>query len=146
MPPQLFRLVLLTVVIVAVYLAARTFLTPRSFGEVGFFRADAMGELASREPVFAGKKACEECHSDQIETLANGEHKSLSCETCHGAAQVHVQNPDVSPQKLTFSHCVRCHEASPSRPGWMKQIEVKEHYPGERCTECHVPHHPSEVP
>ncbi len=146
LPPQLMRLVLLTLVIVGTYLVARYFLTPKSFGEFGWYRADALGELASRPTVFAGKKACEECHSDHIEKLAKGEHKNLSCETCHGVAQAHVDNPDVKLEKLTFSHCVRCHEASPSRPKWLKQIKVKEHYTGQRCTECHVPHQPNEVP
>ena len=74
------------------------------------------------------------------------EHRTLSCETCHGAAQGHVENPDLKLEKLTFSHCVRCHEASPSRPKWLKQIQVKDHYTGQRCTECHSPHQPNEVP
>jgi hypothetical protein len=28
----------------------------------------------------------------------------------------------------------------------MHQINVHNHYPGNVCTECHVPHQPSEVP
>jgi hypothetical protein len=146
MPPQIFRLVLLTVLIVGSYLVARAFLTPKSFGQFGWYRADALGELASREPLFAGRKACDECHSDHVAKLAKAEHKTLSCETCHWAAQAHVENPEVKLQKLTFSHCVRCHEASPSRPKWLKQIQVKDHYTGQLCTECHSPHQPSEVP
>ncbi len=146
MPPQILRLVLLTLLIVGTYLGARSVLTPKSFGEFGWYRAEALKEIASHPQVFAGKKACEECHSDQIEQLAKGEHKTLSCETCHGPGQAHVENPDIQLQKLTFSHCVRCHEANPSRPKWLKQIEIKDHYTGERCTECHLPHHPSEAP
>lgn len=146
MPPQIFRLVLLTVFIIGTYLVARYFLTPKSFGELGWYRADALGEAASLPITYAGKKACEECHSEQIETLAKGDHKTLSCEACHGASQAHADNPDITPVKLTFSHCARCHEASPSRPKWHKQIEIKEHYPGERCIECHLPHEPNEVP
>lgn len=146
MPPQILRLVLLTLAIVGSYLAARSFLTPRSFGELGWYRAEALGELASRPTVFAGKKACDECHSDHIQKLAKAEHKTLSCETCHGPASAHVDNPDVKLDKLTFSHCVRCHQASPSRPKWLKQIQVKDHYSGQLCTECHTPHQPNEVP
>ena len=29
---------------------------------------------------------------------------------------------------------------------WLKQIEVKDHFTGQRCTECHIPHQPNEVP
>ena len=145
-PPQVVRLILLTLFIVGSYLIARSFLTPRSFGQLGWYRAEALGELASRPIVFAGKKACDECHSDHLLKLAKGDHKTLSCETCHGPAQAHADNPDVKLNELTFSHCVRCHEGNPSRPKWLKQITVKNHYTGQRCVECHAPHEPNEVP
>jgi hypothetical protein len=145
-PPQIVRLILLTLFIVGSYLVARSFLTPNSFGLLGWYRADALEELASRPISFAGKKACDECHSDHMQKLTKGDHKTLSCESCHGAAQGHVENPDVELQKLSFSHCVRCHEASSSRPKWLKQITPKEHYSGQRCVECHAPHEPNEVP
>lgn len=146
MPPQLFRIFLLAVGIVVVYMIARYFLTPLSFRQYGWYRGEALTELASRDPVFAGKKACEECHSDHVQKIAKDGHKTLSCEGCHGAAQAHVDNPDVKLAVLNFSHCVRCHEANPSRPKWHKQIVIKTHYAGSKCTECHVPHAPSEVP
>jgi hypothetical protein len=146
MPPQILRLVLLTITIVATYMVARFFLTPASFGALGHYRANAMGELQNRPITFAGKKSCDECHSDHFQKLSKSEHKTLSCESCHGPAQAHVENPDLKLEKLTFAHCVRCHEASPSRPKWLKQIVSKDHYTGQRCTECHSPHQPNEVP
>jgi hypothetical protein len=148
MPPQVARLVLLTVGIVGSYLTARYFLTPPSFGQYGWYPAAALGEIASRPPVpvFAGKKACEECHSEVCQKLAKHEHKTLSCEACHGTGKAHADNPDVKMTILNYSHCARCHEASPSRPKWLKQVKTKSHYTGQRCTECHVPHQPNEVP
>ncbi len=146
MPPQIFRIFLLAVGIVVVYAIARYFLTPPSFRQYGFYRGEALTDLASRDTVFAGKKACEECHSDHVQKIAKDGHKTVSCEACHGPAQAHADNPDVKLQVLNFSHCARCHEANPSRPKWHKQIEVKTHYAGSKCTECHVPHAPSEVP
>ncbi len=146
MPPQVTRLVLLTLGIVVFYFTARFLLTPASFAEIGWYRADALPELASRKAVYAGRKACEECHSEIVERLAKFEHKSLSCEGCHGAGESHVVNPDIKLAVLNYSHCVRCHEANPSRPKWHKQIVSKDHYAGEKCTGCHVPHAPSEVP
>jgi hypothetical protein len=145
MPPQILRLILLTVGIVGSYLVARAFLTPASFGEYGWYRGEALGELASRPITFAGKKACEECHSDVVQKLTKHEHKTLSCEGCHGPGQAHADNPDLKLEILNFSHCARCHEANPSRPKWHKQIVVSQHYPG-KCTECHVPHSPNDVP
>lgn len=146
LPPQIARLVLLTIVIVVTYLVARYFLTPPSFGEYGWYRANVLGEMASQPVVFAGKKACDECHSEVVQRVAKFEHKTVSCESCHGAGKAHADNPDVKMTVLTYSHCTRCHEASPSRPKWLKQVNTKSHYPGERCTECHVPHQPNEVP
>ena len=71
MPPQIVRLVLLTIGIVGSYLVARTFLTPQSFGEYGWYRANALGELAAQKPVFAGKESCvkSECHAKVGEML-----------------------------------------------------------------------------
>jgi len=146
MPPQILRLALLTLGIVGSYLVARYFLTPPSFGQYAWYRGAALEEIASRTPVYAGKKACDECHSDVLEKLAKAEHKTLSCEGCHGVSQDHATNPDITPIKLTGNHCIRCHEANPSRPAWFKQITVKNHYTGQKCTECHVPHQPNEVP
>jgi hypothetical protein len=145
LPPQIFRLVLLTVAIVASYAVARVFLTPQSFGEFGWYRGNALGEIAARTPVYAGKQACDECHSEILQKLAKDSHKTLSCEACHGVSKEHAENPDVLPVKLTGSHCIRCHEANPSRPAWFKQIVVKEHYNG-KCSECHIPHQPTQTP
>lgn len=146
MPPQILRIVLLAAAIVGSYLVARALLTPPSFKQYGFFRGAALEELASREPVYAGRLACAECHDDEVKTLAANDHKTLSCEGCHGPSQAHAANPDVKPEILNYSHCVRCHEANISRPKWHKQIVLKDHYAGSKCTECHVPHKPKEVP
>jgi hypothetical protein len=145
LPPQIVRLILLTIGIVGTYLVARVFLTPQSFGQYGWYRGAALEELAARTPVYAGKKSCDECHSDVVHTLAGDAHKTLSCEGCHGVSRDHVNNPDILPVKLTGSHCIRCHEANPSRPTWFKQIVVKDHYPG-KCVECHLPHQPNQSP
>ena len=158
-PPQIVRLLLLTVGIVVSYLVARYFLTPASFGDYswfretpapfgqyGWFRANAMGEIASLPRTYAGRKACEECHDDEQKKLSAKEHKNLSCEGCHGPAKAHADNPDIKPDILNYSHCIRCHEANPSRPKTHKQIASRTHYPGQKCTECHVPHQPTEVP
>ena len=147
MPPQVVRIVLLAVGIVAAYLVARYFLTPPSFGEYGWYRGAALTELATRPRVYAGKSDCEVCHPDEFEKLAKHEHKSLACESCHGPGQEHAKDPRKDNiEKSSFAVCLRCHAANPSRPKWHKQIVIKNHYTGSKCTECHVPHSPSEVP
>ena len=146
LPPQILRLVLLTLAIVGSYLVARSFLTPPSFGQYGWYRGNALGEIAnSREPLFAGKQACGERYPDILKKMAADAHKTLSCEDCHGVSREHADNPDILPVKDTESLCIRCHEANPARPAWLKQIVVKDHY-GPKCTECHVPHQPTKTP
>jgi hypothetical protein len=146
MPPQVLRICLLAVGIVGSYMLARYFLTPPSFGQYGWYRGEALAEIAAHQPVYAGRKACQECHFDEYQKLIKHEHKNLSCEGCHGVGKGHADNPDVKMEKLNYGHCLRCHEANPSRPKWHKQIVSKSHYTGSKCTECHVPHSPSEVP
>lgn len=147
MPPQIVRIILLAVGIVVAYSIARAFMTPPSFRQFGWYRGDALKELSARDPVFAGRKSCEECHEDISKKLASKEHKLLACEGCHGPGQAHTQDPRKDNiDKSSYAACLRCHEANPSRPKWHKQIVPKAHYPGSKCTECHVPHMPTEVP
>lgn len=146
MPPQILRLVLLTIGIVGTYLVAKAFMTPASFGQYGHYRGDALEEIASRARTYAGQKACDECHSDILQKVAKFEHKTVSCESCHGPSQAHSDNPDIKFTKLTDSDCLRCHETNPSRPAFLKQVTVKDHFRGDRCVGCHVPHQPNEVP
>jgi hypothetical protein len=145
LPPQILRLVLLALAIVGSYLIARSFLVPPTFGQYGWYRGDALALVASRPPVYAGKLACDECHSDILHKMALDAHKTLSCEGCHGVSREHVDNPDILPVKATGSHCIRCHEANLARPAWLKQIVVKDHY-GPKCIECHLPHQPTKSP
>ena len=144
MPPQIVRLVLLTIGIICVYFTARYFLVPQSFGQYGHYRGDAIQDIASKQPFWAGKASCVECHADHVAKLAKDAHKTLSCETCHGPAGDHVKNRGGEKlPKLNISMCIRCHEASPSRPKWLHQIDPHDHYTGNLCTDCHEPHQPT---
>jgi hypothetical protein len=143
LPPQVLRLVLLTVAIITTYVVARSLLTPASFGQYGHYRGAALGEAASRQVVFAGAKACDECHSDTFEAMAKARHRSISCESCHGPNRPHVRNPDIVPVKLNDQHCLRCHIADAARPAKHRQVTLADHFPGEKCIECHVAHQPN---
>jgi predicted CXXCH cytochrome family protein len=146
LPPQILRLVLLAIVIGATYAVARVALTPRSFGRYGHYRGAALEEIAAREPTFAGAKACDECHGDEAGVLAKYEHRGISCESCHGPARAHADNPDLDLAKTDNARCIRCHAEAAARPAWLKQIKVADHFTGDRCVECHIPHRPKETP
>lgn len=148
MPPQILRLVLVSAGIIGSYAVARMLLLPPSFGEHGWYRGAALGEVAAAKPVFSGMKACDECHAEVGEQLAKWEHQGISCESCHGPSRPHAVDPDVKTPKgkLTDTDCMHCHQSSPSRPAWLKQIEVNDHFRGDTCAGCHLPHQPNEVP
>lgn len=148
MPPQIRRLVLLTLGIVGSYVVARKLLTPPTFGEYGWYRAAALEENAAHKPVFSGMKSCDECHSDVLQKVAKYEHKTVSCESCHGPSRMHADDPDVKTPRGTLADgdCLRCHQSSPSRPSWLKQVDPIEHYRSDKCTGCHIAHQPKETP
>lgn len=147
MPPQITRLVILTVLIVATYLLARHFLVPPTFGQYGWYRGAAHGEIADMKPTYAGRLACAECHTDEAAVLGKGEHKTVSCEACHGPNAAHAEDPNQSPGKIANpTFCLRCHSASPSRPAKFPQIDPADHNKGEPCLSCHLPHSPLEAP
>lgn len=143
LPPQLLRLVILTLLILGTYVIARLFLTPATFGEYGHFRGAAIREGASRAPLFAGGKACNECHSETFEQIAKARHRNIACESCHGPNRPHVRNPDIVPVKLSDQLCLRCHVADAARPAKHPQVDVTVHFPGDKCLECHVAHQPN---
>jgi hypothetical protein len=146
MPPQILRLVLVTIGIVATYVVARHLLTPASFGQYGHYRGAALGESSARQPIFAGAKSCDECHTETFEIQAKDKHKTVSCEACHGPSRPHVKNPDLPLVKLSNDTCLRCHSMDPARPVKQKQVDAVDHYHGDKCIECHFPHQPNKSP
>ena len=145
-PPQITRLFIVAVLLVGSYLIARSVLTPESFRRFGWYRAQALQELAEMPTTYAGKEECTTCHDDIFEVFDKGQHKTLSCEVCHGPGLAHVEDPDTARlPKPGPDQCLRCHAQNPSRPEWHVQIEPADHYEG-ACVECHIPHQPTESP
>jgi hypothetical protein len=146
MPPQIQRLAMLVVAIVGAYFAARGVLRPHSFGQYGWYRGAALGELSALPASFAGRAACAECHAETVAAMEKSKHKDLSCESCHGANLEHSQNPATTTRKITNPRfCLRCHEANPSRPSKFPQVDPAEHFADSTCLECHQPHAPTEI-
>ena len=147
LPPQVVRVILLTVFIMASYFVARHFLVPASFGQYGWYRGNALQELRVLPISYAGRAACVECHSDEAEKMSRSSHRSVSCESCHGPNHTHAEDPTESPSKIEDPRfCLRCHQAVFSRPAKFPQIEAAAHYSAQRCKECHPPHAPTDIP
>ena len=91
---------------------------------------------------YAGSGACGDCHAE-AEAKKKGYHRNLSCETCHGPAQAHIDSSEVKPNLPKLREfCVRCHAYDPSRPTGFPQINPSLHNPLKACISCHNPHDP----
>ncbi|MGA8220052.1 MAG: multiheme c-type cytochrome [Candidatus Acidiferrales bacterium] len=141
---HLLRVVLVFMVGILAFVLVRAALVPKSFGEYGHYRGNAIAEIAAQPIVFAGHQACEDCHSDVLAAKNKGKHAGVNCEACHGALAKHTEDPGtVEPRKLdTAVLCVRCHAVNGARPKSFPQISVEEHSSGLPCETCHQPHDP----
>ena len=142
---HLIRLAVVFVAGLVVFLLLRGSLVPRSFGEYGHYRGDAIGEIASQPLSYAGRQTCEACHTEVAEFKARGRHARIGCETCHGPLLKHADDPGAltpvrpDPAKL----CLRCHEANQAKPKAFPQVVAAEHAGDVNCRECHRPHSPA---
>lgn len=143
-PKQMIPIIIIFAILIGIFIAAQIYLVPDSFGEYGHYRADAVGEVAALQPIYAGFQICVECHDDIVETKAGSNHRGLSCETCHGPAGAHVEAPDeVTPTvPIERDFCLLCHGYNPSRPSGFPQILQGFHNPGQNCMTCHEAHNP----
>lgn len=144
-PQQVISLAILFSTLIAVFFIARALFVPESFGDLGHYRADAVGEIKAQEIHYAGYEICMDCHDDIFELKAESNHSGLACEVCHGPAAQHVDAPDEfipsAPRERGF--CPLCHGFNPSRPTGFPQIITEYHNPGSACMTCHDPHSPA---
>ena len=142
---HLFRVALVFVAGVVVFILVRAVLVPRSFGEYGHYRGAAMAEIAAQPVVFAGHQACETCHPDEAGVKSQGKHAHVNCEACHGPLAKHADDPaSVTPPKLdTAVLCARCLEANAAKPKNFPQVVSADQAGGLPCDTCHQPHSPA---
>jgi len=144
---HLFRLAAVFLAGIVAFLVIRGFLVPKSFGEYGHYRGDAVREMAARPIKYAGHETCEACHSDVLDKKKDGRHAHVNCEACHGPLARHADDPtSEQPPKLdTAVLCARCHEANAAKPKGFPQVATADHSSGFPCDTCHQPHNPAIV-
>ena len=145
MPKYVVRLSVVFVLGAAALLCVRHFLVPKSFGEMGHYRALALAEVADQKRAYAGHEACEGCHEEEAEVKKKGKHAGLACEICHGASSAHAEDPGSAKPftDLDRSFCLRCHEKAMGRPAGFPVVEGHSHNVKDDCRTCHTPHAPS---
>jgi hypothetical protein len=144
---HLFRLAAVFLAGTVLFLVVRGFLVPKSFGEYGHYRGNALSDIAARPVHYAGHDACETCHADVLDKKKTGRHAHVNCEACHGPQAKHADDPgSVQPAKLdTAVLCARCHEANAAKPKGFPQVATADHSTGLPCDTCHQPHSPAIV-
>lgn len=142
MPKHIVRLIALILGLVVVAVIAVPFLTVDSFYRFGHYRADSVPQIAAKDPVLQTAHYCQSCHDERHAQWSASNHKSVTCEICHGAAKGHPGNGKLPIPKDTVKLCTLCHEAMPGRPSTQPQIEVVQHSGGQQCIVCHNPHSP----
>ena len=142
MPKHIVRLIILLVAGLALGLIAKWYFTDESFYRYGHYRADSVPELAAQDPVFQTPRYCESCHSERYAQWSANNHKTVTCETCHGAAKGHPQSGKLPIPADTRKLCTLCHERMAERPRTQPQIEVAQHAGAQQCVVCHNPHAP----
>jgi cytochrome c553 len=141
-PKHIIRLIALLVGGLALGLAAKWYFTADSFYEFGHYRAVSVPEIAAQAPAFQGAGYCQSCHAERHAQWSASNHKSVTCEACHGAAQGHPQNGKLPIPADARKLCTLCHEKMAERPRTQPQIVSAEHGAGQQCVACHNPHAP----
>lgn len=146
MPKHIVRLLLVLAAFLFLAVAARNYVLDPSYYQFGYYRGDAVIELATGDPQFRGAAYCQACHAERHAEWSAGVHRSVECEVCHGAAREHPADGALPIPEDTVKLCTVCHEAMPGRPAAQPQIVVAEHpvpHDGAlQCLTCHNPHSP----
>lgn len=169
MPLHIKRLLGVFVLFIVLFLILQHFLKPSSFGQLGHYRADAIGENTIKELHYAGSENCSTCHEEIRADKAIGKHAQLKCEVCHGPGMKHALYADrfktgPLPDSLLLykpverKDCGICHMLNAARikiqfdtinHSMVHQVDVMKHNLADKktnvefkCIECHNPHQP----
>jgi hypothetical protein len=140
---HLFHFAGLFVLAFLIFLVARHFVVPKSFGEYGHYRGAAMGEIAQHPAKFAGHETCETCHADVAEKKNVGKHAHVNCEACHGAIYERLPAPPVQ-RNLYERFVALIGKSLPPDPPLLRHVDdptsVKPVLPDTAvlCARCHT--------
>ena len=166
---HILHVAVILVVLIGGFIAVRSAVVPKSFGEFGHYRGASLQERMALPVVFQGAETCKECHEDERGDLwpgyvewQKGKHSALECENCHTNAAKHVERRRADPTAEEFvvtkdpspKLCLTCHDGVIGRPKVLPLHDPKEHAEylemlekdeSTRCIECHEdyrPHNP----
>lgn len=127
------RRLLLSVTMIAVLAGFWNVEITQAAGQSGQSATTPSQQAATNAPNYAGSDSCTICHGDLAKNFTSNPHsrlalmhggKEITCESCHGPSQAHIDSGGVASKTFQFS------KATP------KQVE-------EKCLSCHVGEHPN---
>lgn len=109
----------------------------------GFYaQKDNAAEWKAFPVQYADPVRCNTCHQNNYTSWISAEHKSVSCENCHGAAETHIEQGVPLEIDRSRDLCLTCHAEAVGRPSTFPQKDPEKHNPGLDCSTCHNPHDP----
>lgn len=98
---------------------------------------------AAREPAYAEAGICRSCHGLQANLQVASRHRTVACDSCHGALDEHATGDPVAALPLATPRpdiCATCHAAAAGRPAGFPQVDLATHYTSGVCLGCHDSH------
>lgn len=143
-PEQVKRLGLVVGVLVAATLLVRFAVVPKSLVSREIHFAATIEREVAKPVKFAGTATCQGCHDDVAAKKNKSFHRGVACETCHGPAVGHTDDPGSvkPPAPRDRKFCPVCHAYDQARPTGFPQINPTLHNPLKPCITCHNPHDP----
>jgi hypothetical protein len=156
----IFFCVVLIIIIIGVIAGKIT--RPKSYGEHGNYRYNAVEELQNQKIINQDIITCSECHKEIYQLHEKDAHYNVPCVDCHGPGDLHTQyhqggegSGNISKEQAAmqkeykFEGCLYCHRKLKAKPFDFPQVDKNEHYkflnvtnPETKCIECHSPHEP----
>jgi len=143
-PDALVRLLVVFAALIVGTIVVVKFVIPPEMKDVDLQHAEYVKRENVKPIQYAGAVACADCHDEIVTEKRGGYHRDLSCETCHGPAAMHTEDPDniKPPAPRDRKFCPVCHTFNPSRPRGFPMINPVAHNPMKACYTCHNPHDP----
>ena len=131
--------------------AIRSQLIPKSFGQQGPYRSEALKRNSDLPQVLPSDASCVRCHQAVHDERAESPHQAVRCFHCHGTGHTHVAQaekalttPDspvaaaaewdrLFPSRIDLfkakdrAICLSCHESVVGMPAGFRSIVVAEH-------------------
>ncbi len=143
---HLFRAgALLAAILVFAFIGLKVIPVPTLLTEYGFHPRETEAntkEWASLPIQYAQSSACSDCHQDKYRLWEQGNHRTVSCENCHGPAGEHLDTQASLVVDSSRELCGTCHAQLVSRPSSFPQVDMQEMGGQTECITCHDPHEP----